>query len=318
MDLETRIGMIWWKYGVHKLHRQESMMNLSHENKGKGNEVGDHNHADTLIAVIKTLAAKYQRCVHAKQSVTPTAKHIDAECVTAGSQRFPPHISNFPSPSSLSCITWTDISHTMLGPIGQISTCSTCSTPLLSSASCDIPPLSCTARYDMSKHVENSVNPPCRPSMFSPALPSQIATLETSRCALPHPSLTSQDVKTELLSIVTDSILDTWALLENVSLINEIKFVLVHPTWVKCGVTSAGAISSNVILLFRIFTRNLRNIFSTQILGQKIMDSRIRAICPLFYIILWILHSSSVIGSPNRLPINYLPDMDMAINAVPV
>jgi len=60
----------------------------------------------TLVAVIKTLAAKYQRCVQAKQSsalpsmdgpyarhsaiprqpnatVTPTVKRVDAECVTA-------------------------------------------------------------------------------------------------------------------------------------------------------------------------------------------------------------------------------------------
>ena len=89
------------------------------ENEGKGKEVGDHNHTDTLVAVIKTLAAKYQRCVQAKQSsalpstdgpyatVTPTVKRVDTECVTAGSKPSPPHISASPaSPSVNEHLAW--------------------------------------------------------------------------------------------------------------------------------------------------------------------------------------------------------------------
>ena len=38
------------------------------ENEGKGKEVDGDNYTDMLIAVIETLAAKYQRCVQAKQS----------------------------------------------------------------------------------------------------------------------------------------------------------------------------------------------------------------------------------------------------------
>ncbi len=49
------------------------------------------------------------------------------------------------------------------------------------------------------------------------------------------------------LSVVTDSIIDIQALLGNVSLINEIYFVI-NPIWVKCGVILVGAISSNLYL----------------------------------------------------------------------
>ncbi len=112
-----------------------------------------------------------------------------------------------------------------------------------------------------------------------------------------------------------DSILNIRALLRNVSLINEIYFVI-NPIWVKHGVIFAGAPTYlweliTPILLFRISTKNLMNIFLNQILG-------LRAIFFLFYIILRILHSSSVVGSPNWLPITYLSDVNMAINAVPV
>ncbi len=143
-----------------------------------------------------------------------------------------------------------------------------------------------------------------------------------------HPSLTSQDVQTKSsLSVVTDNILDIRALLGNVSLINEIYFIF-NPIWVKCGLVSAGAISSNVFLgvidshsPHQDSTKILMNISLTQILGQEIMTLIYKvlgqfALCSIS--ILWILRSSSVIGSPNQLPITYLPDVDMAVNAVPV
>ncbi len=79
----------------------------------------------------------------------------------------------------------------------------------------------------------------------SPILPSQIAIVDTSMCV---PPLASQDVQIKSpSSVVTDVTVDIRALLGNVSLINEINSVF-NPIWVKCGVISAGAISSNVSL----------------------------------------------------------------------
>ena len=79
-DIDGRLVMTWRNYGVHKIHRQRQIMdaateiiNKYNENEGKGKEVGDDNYTDTLIAVIETLAAKYQRCVQAKQSRASTA-----------------------------------------------------------------------------------------------------------------------------------------------------------------------------------------------------------------------------------------------------
>jgi len=74
-DVDARLELTWQSYGVHKIHRRQQMVDAAldiiqkyNENEGRGNEVGDHNHAETLIAVIKTLAAKYQRCVQAKRA----------------------------------------------------------------------------------------------------------------------------------------------------------------------------------------------------------------------------------------------------------
>ncbi len=150
-------------------------------------------------------------------------------------------------------------------------------------------PLGHTSKFDVSKHVEylrqGSVNPSRQFSTLSP-------------CSLSHPAtsdpLGQAPIQTELLSVVTDSILNIRALLGNISLVNEINFVI-NPIWVKGGVMSAGAISSNVFLGVKdshshqdfyqdpdeyIFdpdpmTRN--NDFNLQSL---------RAICPLFHI-LW-------------------------------
>ncbi len=129
------------------------------------------------------------------------------------------------------------------------------------------------------------------------------------------------------LSVVTDSISDSQALLKNVSLINEIYFVI-NPIWVKYGLISTGAISSNVFLGVKDSHSPHQDFYQDP--DEYIFDpdpgtrnndfnfKSLRAICPLFYIISRILHSSSVAGSPNRLPITYLLDVDMAVNAVPV
>ena len=123
-----------------------------------------------------------------------------------------------------------------------------------------------------------------------------------------------------------DCILNIRALLGNISLVNEINFVI-NPIWVKGGVMSAGAISS--VLSFGVNNSHSPHQDFYQDPDEYIFDPdpgtknndfnlwSLRAICPLFHI-LRILHSFSVVGSPNRLPITYLPDVDMAVNTVPV
>ena len=79
-DIDARLVMTWRNYGVHKPHRRQQMIDAAmdiikkyNENEGKDKEIDEDNHADTLIAVIETLAVKYQRCVRAKQSRASTA-----------------------------------------------------------------------------------------------------------------------------------------------------------------------------------------------------------------------------------------------------
>jgi hypothetical protein len=74
-DLEARLGVTWRRFGVHKRHRQESIINASHEimrkfceNEGKGEEMSDKRYADELVAVATSLATKYELCVRAKGS----------------------------------------------------------------------------------------------------------------------------------------------------------------------------------------------------------------------------------------------------------
>ena len=72
--------------------------------------------------------------------------------------------------------------------------------------------------------------------------------VDTPSCVLNSSHLLIDPMDPSLaLSVVTDSISDSQALLENVSLINEIYFDI-NPIWVKCGVIFAGAISYNLYL----------------------------------------------------------------------
>ena len=115
-DVDARIELTWQTYGVYKPHRRHQMVDAAleiiqkyNENEGRGNEVGDHNYADTLVAVINTLAAKYQKCVQAKQpripsrpnaTVTPMATRRVDTCVTAQlSPSLPPLSASPASPS---------------------------------------------------------------------------------------------------------------------------------------------------------------------------------------------------------------------------
>ena len=113
-NVDARIELMWQNYGVHKPHRRQQMMSAAldiirkyNENEGRGNEVGDHNYADTLVAVINTLAAKYQKCVQAKQSripnatVTPMATRRVDTCVTAQMSPSPPPLSASPASPSI-------------------------------------------------------------------------------------------------------------------------------------------------------------------------------------------------------------------------
>ena len=313
--------------------------------------------------------------LHVRIPSEPPQSPLDATRVTEQGYK-PPQPPSTPSPSCkkrMEAFPWVvDVSHTTTDPLGRISTRFTRFTH-------PTPFVSCTARFDTSKRVENlcqvSVDPPCRLLMFSlqprshPAtsdplgqdhvhspsplvskrmrIASLIASLgddhhqptpasKTMQCEVyegvgdptffsptrtictclpPHhpkvpthpslmcdPSLTSQDVQTKLLSVVTDSILDTRALLENVSLINEINSVLLHPSWVKRGdvVTSpilgASMHSSNVYLgvndshsLQDFYQEPEAYIFDPDPGTRKndICLRSVRAICPLFHIIWW-------------------------------
>ena len=98
----------------------------------------------------------------------------------------------------------------------------------------------CTRLPAHRRNTPMGLSPTC-----SPVLPSQIAIVDTSTCA---PPLASQDAQIKLSSsVATDVVVDTQASVGDVSLVNEINSAL-NPIWVKCGVISAGAISSNVSL----------------------------------------------------------------------
>ncbi len=121
-----------------------------------------------------------------------------------------------PSTSSPSCTTRTDVSrhvvdvfNTTSGPIGQTPTRSTRSTHRPSLITSAMPPSSCTARLDVSKRVENSLQPSVTESshistrLFHSSSPS--VTPDTSKrvenpdrsSQAPSPSLTT---KTTLLA----------------------------------------------------------------------------------------------------------------------
>jgi hypothetical protein len=79
-DIDGWLVMMWWNFGVYKIHRQRQLTDADIElikkynkNEGKGKEVDGDNYTDMLIVVIKMLAAKYQRCVQAKQSRASTS-----------------------------------------------------------------------------------------------------------------------------------------------------------------------------------------------------------------------------------------------------
>jgi len=67
-DVDARIELTWQTYGVHKAHRRQQMIDAAleiirkyNENEGKDKKIDEDNHADTLIAVIKTLAVAMAR-----------------------------------------------------------------------------------------------------------------------------------------------------------------------------------------------------------------------------------------------------------------
>ena len=164
---------------------------------------------------------------------------------------------------------------------------STCGSPLP-------PSTACTTCFDVLLYAEKLSGPRLSPSN-TPVLPSQSVIMNTPTCV---PLLASQDVNIKpSLSVVTDSISNIRALLENVSLIDEINSVLLHPIWVKCDVISAGVISSNLSLGVHSSHSSHQDVYDDPDEyifdpdpGTRKNDFRLRslrAICPLFHIIRW-------------------------------
>ncbi len=94
---------------------------------------------------------------------------LASDATQAVERGYKPHHS--PPNLSPSCITRTDMPHTMSSPLGQISTRSMRSTPPPSPAVCAIPPSLSTARldvYNMFRHVFT-----CRKAFWSSPAPSR-------------------------------------------------------------------------------------------------------------------------------------------------
>jgi len=191
---------------------------------------------------------------------------------------------------------------------------STCGSPLP-------PSTACTTRFDMLLYAEKLSGPRLSPSN-TPVLPSQSAIMNTPTCV---PLLASQDVNIKSsLSVVTDSISNIRALLEDVSLINEINCL--NP--IIRGVIFTGAISSNIFLgvkgshsLHQDYYQDPEEYNFDPDPGTNNSDFQFEMSQGNLPFVLYHfadLQSSSVVGSPNRLSITYLPDMDMAANVVPV